>query len=254
MENLKVIRTSKQESLTREVELFKDEKQLAQNYINSEGFIFEEADLIPTNLKLDIEEINSKLNPKSDSESSIIIYESLKNLNLINASDKRLWTTLCHKQFMKYVQDRWPLKDTPRSIILSRWLFNGTDRTAFTRNAISRLWWAGHLTAEPWKKEPSLEFLKNDDPYKYTRIMTDVAQLWFDITEREWGGNLIYRICFLETFDRISKSKNISATFLSRELSKIFTGVLVADVVLVAHKEPQALIEYVEELTSYLEI
>ena len=46
MENLKVIRTSKQESLTREVELFKDEKQLAQNYINSEGFIFEEADLI----------------------------------------------------------------------------------------------------------------------------------------------------------------------------------------------------------------
>ena len=50
MENLKVIRTSKQESLTREVELFKDEKQLAQNYINSEGFIFEEADLIPTNL------------------------------------------------------------------------------------------------------------------------------------------------------------------------------------------------------------
>ena len=59
MENLKVIRKSKQESLTREVELFKDEKQLAQNYINSEGFIFEEADLIPTNLKLDIEEINS---------------------------------------------------------------------------------------------------------------------------------------------------------------------------------------------------
>ena len=100
MENLKVIRTSKQESLTREVELFKDEKQLAQNYINSEGFIFEEADLIPTNLKLDIEEINSKLNPKSDSESSIIIYESLKNLNLINASDKRLWTTLCHKQII----------------------------------------------------------------------------------------------------------------------------------------------------------
>ena len=64
--------------LTREVELFKDEKQLAQNYINSEGFIFEEADLIPTNLKLDIEEINSKLNPKSDSESSILFMNPLK--------------------------------------------------------------------------------------------------------------------------------------------------------------------------------
>lgn len=254
METLKVIRTTKQESLTREVELIKDEKLLGQKYINSHGFDFEESDLITTNLKLDSDEIKSKLNPKSDSESAILIYESLKDLNLINASDKRLWTTLCHQQFMKYVQDRWPLKNTPKSIILSRWLFNGTDRTAFTRNAISRLWWAGHLTAEPWNKEPLLEFLRDHDPYKYTRIMTEVSQLWFDITEREWGGNLIYRICFLETFDRIQKSKNVSATFLSRELSKIFTGVLVADVVLVAHKEPLALIEYVEELTSYLEI
>ena len=40
--------------------------------------------------------------------------------------------------------------------------------------------------------------------------MTGLSQLWFDVTEREWGGSLIYRICFLETYNRIINSKDIS--------------------------------------------
>ena len=87
MENLKVIRTSKQESLTREVELFKDEKQLAQNYINSEGFIFEEADLIPTNLKLDIDSNYTNIPPNEDKWKNWV-FQSAGEVNFENETSR----------------------------------------------------------------------------------------------------------------------------------------------------------------------
>ena len=135
--------------------------------------------------------------------------------------------------------------------IHQHWLFKFSDRTAFTRNAISRLWWAAYLTYAPWEKEESLKVFQDSNPFKYTEIMTGLSQLWFDVTEREWGGSLIYRICFLETYNRIINSKDISdKTGFSNELAKWFTGVLVPDIIIASKKDPLSLVEYVEELTD----
>ena len=143
-------------------------------------------------------------------------------------------------------------QDKALNNIHQHWLFKFSDRTAFTRNAISRLWWAAYLTYSPWEKEESLQVFQDvGNPFKYTKIMTSLSQLWFDVTEREWGGNLIYRICFLETYNRIINTRDIKdKTGLSNELAKWFTGVLVPDIIIASKKDPLSLVEYVEELTE----
>ena len=223
-----------------------EEKEVIALYQKKESFNFSNNELLDSQIEIDIDKLNSKLDPNSDSKSSIAIYSSFINLNPIDASDKRLWITLSHRDFWNYVQLRWPLKETPKSIVDSRWLFNGSDRTAFTRNSISRLWWAGHLTFSPWDQLESLNVFKSEDPYKYTKIMTNTSQLWFDVTEREWGSNLVFRICFLEAFDRILSEQQITnRTSLSRKLSIILTASLVPDIVLASQKDPLSLLEYI---------
>ena len=223
-----------------------EEKELITLYQKQESFNFSNNELLDSQIEIDIEELNSKLDPISDSKSAIAIYSSFINLNPIDASDKRLWITLSHRDLWTYVQSRWPLKETPKSIVDSRWFFNGSDRTAFTRNSISRLWWAGHLTFSPWDQLESLNVFKSEDPYKYTKIMTNTSQLWFDVTEREWGSNLVFRICFLEAFDRILRDQQITnRTLLSRKLSIILTASLVPDIVLASQKDPLSLLEYI---------
>lgn len=258
MNKLKVINSDLVIKLTDEVKFPSNKSEVIERYKNGKPFYFNEEDLIETSIIFNEEEVLSKLDYESelrDYNSSKIIYQSLKEIPVRAAADKRLWTTLTHRELWSYVSKRWPfMEDQDKALnnIHQHWLFKFSDRTAFTRNAISRLWWAAHLTYSPWEKEESLKVFQDDNnPFKYTKIMTSLSQLWFDVTEREWGGSLIYRICFLETYNRIMKRKEVSdKTGLSNELAKWFTGVLVPDIIIASKKDPLCLVEYVEELTE----
>jgi len=258
MNRLKVINSDLVLKLTDEVKSPSNKLELIDRYKNGEPFIFSDEDLIETSIIFNKEDVLKSLDFDSelrDYNSSKAIFLSLKDIPIRAAADKRLWATLTHRELWPYISKRWPfMEDQDKALnnIHQHWLFKFSDRTAFTRNAISRLWWAAYLTYSPWEKEESLKVFQDvSNPFKYTKIMTSLSQLWFDVTEREWGGNLIYRICFLETYDRIINTKDIKdKTGLSNELAKWFTGVLVPDIIIASKKDPLSLVEYVEELTE----
>ena len=216
-------------------------------YYKETGYIFDESETIKADIDFDPLSIVEKLNPESDSDTAELIHSSFIGLDPIGASYKFFWSTLTHREYWDYTQKRWPLKDSPINIIRARWFFEDSDRNAFSRNAISRLWWSANLTFKPWEKEESLNIFESEDPYKYTKILTSSSQLIQDILDRKWGSNLIFRICFLEAFSRIMNKKEISKTKLSSKLSIIFRACLIPDIILLAEKEPLALINYIEE-------
>ena len=238
-----------------------DIKDLIDNYCEEDGFLFDEEFLTPTRLDIDIDSINSQLNAdkKFDARSGIIIYKALKNLTPIAASNKCLWTTLTHREFKKYTIKRWPLKNNEkdRGLINSHFFFDKDDRRAYRRNAISRLWWGTFITVSPWEKDTSLSFLKSNDEYRFTKIMLSSQQLWFDVQERRWGCDVVYRTCFLEAYYRLLISKmhekcSLSPTDFSNELAKLFTASLVHDVDLVLRKDPEKIIDNIFELNKIL--
>lgn len=163
--------------------------------------------LIGTLLKIDSDSLELTVpligNPAdADFKNSIKIYESYRSLNETQASDSRLWTYLTHCTFRKYVMQRWKIENTYDEIkednalvkkttekIIAHWFAGGNDRS-LRRSAISRLWWAAHLTVSPWEKEPeyfSVSGADKKDPYKYTRILFSTQDIFQQVLERGIG-------------------------------------------------------------------
>lgn len=75
-----------------------------------------------------------------------LIYDAFKNLTPLQASNKYLWTYLCHAvpEYREYIRDRW-LQEERENTIKSRF-FVTTPGSLLNDNALSRLWWYGYLT------------------------------------------------------------------------------------------------------------
>lgn len=151
----------------------------------------------------------------NEAENAIKVYEYLKPLSRTQAADSRLWTTLTHTTFWIYCQKRWPVENQSSSFIFEHWFEKrGAGLGALRRNAISRLWWAAHLTVAPWEADPELLHLKSSDRYKFTRTLLSQAQIFQDVIEREYGSNLRLRILLLSAFGkhapRVSNKDNLS--------------------------------------------
>ena len=103
-----------------------------------------------------------KFKPIDDIENSILLYTSLKKLTPLEAQNPRMWLRLTHFEGIEYTSNRWSGKITEEYI--KTHYFAGTDRTLHSRNALSRLWWAGHLCStkevtNTMKVEKALELL-----------------------------------------------------------------------------------------------
>ena len=81
-----------------------------------------------------------------DGENCIAIKSIISGLNPAQATDERLWTTLCFETFSKYTNSRWPLSraKTPKNHVNEHW-FAKTNRNRIRDNAISRLWWMAEI-------------------------------------------------------------------------------------------------------------
>ena len=83
-----------------------------------------------------------------DAENCLLIAKALSSLKEINATDERLWTTLCLREFRGYVRARWPLPEgenaKPTEHVLNHWFARG-NRGFMRDNAVSRLWWYHQL-------------------------------------------------------------------------------------------------------------
>lgn len=136
-------------------------------------------------------EPNLCLDPdKDDLENSILLYESLKNINEVQASDERLWAYLTHTHFWKYMRKRWPIEDAknPLSRIKERYFMRGLNLESITRNGLSRLWWYAHITIDTARQ----------NKYELLETLLQRQDLAVGITERSIGINKKLRVALLE--------------------------------------------------------
>jgi hypothetical protein len=91
-------------------------------------------------------------NNNGDRENCATIFKALPGLTATEATDERLWVSLCFNQFNDYANARWPLvlskdpkiQDEALSGALFSHRFAGTTRTRWRDNAVSRLWWMAY--------------------------------------------------------------------------------------------------------------
>jgi len=98
--------------------------QLVEHYELDEGFTLK---------------ITDSKNDENDYINASLVNQALPNLTPAQATDERLWVTLCLNQFKEYVKARWPKIDDGKHYFVSG--FRGLTRS----NAIARLWWCNHL-------------------------------------------------------------------------------------------------------------
>jgi len=146
----------------------------------------------------------------ADLENAIILHEYFSSLDETQASDPRLWIYLGHVEFRKYSMKRWGVKglyedyknDVERQKIINQlldhWFVSGNDRD-LRRHALSRLWWAAHLTYAPWEKDSEFFYdLKHDDPYYFTKILLLTQDIYQQVLERSMGRSNRILISILE--------------------------------------------------------
>ena len=89
--------------------------------------------------------IPGKKNDDQKSQEDLIntrnIYDAFRKLTPLQASNKYMWTYLCHAnpECRAYIRDRW-MQDERENTIKNRF-FVTTPGSLLNNNALSRLWW-----------------------------------------------------------------------------------------------------------------
>ena len=128
------------ESLFKLKKLFKEDFNIVKKSFNE---IVNQNDLILINRYYLDENIALVYQEQGDQESndytnSELIFQALKDLTPADATDERLWTTLCLNQYKSYILARWP------NISDGKHFFCEGNRSLTRDNGIARLWWARH--------------------------------------------------------------------------------------------------------------
>lgn len=100
-----------------------------------------------------------------------LIYDAFRNLTPLQASNKYMWTYLCHAvpEYRNYIRDRW-MQDERENTIKSRF-FVTTPGSLLNDNALSRLWWYGYLT---YDRSSSHHYALTEILFTNQTICTDV--------------------------------------------------------------------------------
>lgn len=109
---------------------------------------------------------NLMQNVNDDCGNAIQIYEAFQKLELIQASDERLWVYLSHVDLYAYMIKRWDAvhenkAKVGKEYILDHWFLSSSAQSSLMRHALSGLWWSVHLSVDETKS----------DKYELTRIL-----------------------------------------------------------------------------------
>lgn len=131
-------------------------------------------------------DMNTNEKNKSDIVNTRFIYEALKALSPLVATNGYLWSYLCHTKYKKYVIARWiknpedeDKHEKTVETIKKRFFCSSDKKVIMRMNAISRLWWAGYLTYDE----------NHGDPYHLTKILFTGQQICGDILDTLFCGN-----------------------------------------------------------------
>lgn len=126
---------------------------------------------------------------KTDAKNAEIVYSNLSFLSDSQACDERFWAALCLRDFWKYVQYRWKIKEKCTARNVESHYFYGFDtRRSLTRNALARLWWIGRLSIDRESKT---------DPYRLTRFVCENADNIMHTMERNTSNSPMITHAFL---------------------------------------------------------
>lgn len=111
-----------------------------------------------------------ELKSQEDLVNTIEIFKNFKVLTPLQASNKYMWTCLCHGRYRKYVRHRW-FQSRSLETIKSRYFV--TSGISLFDNALSRLWWFAYLTYDP----------DNSDHFYYTKILLTNQTICTDVID-----------------------------------------------------------------------
>jgi len=161
-------------------------------------------------LNLKENEITMGVKPSDDLENSIKLFTALKDIDLVQANDKRLWVSLSHTYFFKYVKERWGINDTSSNeVIKDRFHFEGTGLRARNQNGVARLWWAARITYDESKS----------DPFELTKLLWEKQDFYQNLIDRKFST---YKATLMGFLNFYAENKDID---LKYEMRKLFKGI-----------------------------
>jgi len=212
---------------------------IAQNfdkYIRGEAFIKEDQ-YISSSIKFNGFHLKYRDNESNyDFENTVVVYESLKHLTLLEAIDERIWVGLAHSpEAMTYSKHRW--KITEKSSISS---INDRFFSNSKRNSISRLWWYGYLSYSE----------KFENPYQLTEILAKNHDFAEGILGRSFSKNKKVVLTILEAFYKWTNE--MKKPFPNREvIRKVFKALnRISGITLIDLIEVDDIIGYLKKYSS----
>lgn len=194
---------------------------------------------VPLNIEFNEPElIRSSDGKNHDLENSIALFESLKDLTQVLASEEMLWAYLCHTLYYNYIQERWHLKEEGIASIKIRYFFDGGRARGVARNGLSRLWWASYMTYDKSRA----------DPYELTKLLLNNQDEFESIIDRSLTRSKNVLFALLTVLSEI-EHKREDFRALMRKLNRI-GGVTVLSVLNIDELKKiiaKCLIEAIEE-------
>ena len=148
---------------------------------------------------------------KSDIENIKILYSSLKDLSVVEATSESLWVGMAHSTFWNYMQYRLYLDRNKSYInnIKNSFFFSKGRKRSLIEHTLSRLWWAGKMAYDENREDPFelLEVFNTDFRTKllylfssnFTNNPTITRAFLSSVLDFEKNGVKIKREIFNET-------------------------------------------------------
>ena len=104
-----------------------------------------------------------------------LLHTAFQKLTPLQATNKYMWTYLCHAipEYSTYIRDRW-MQEVRENTIETRFFVTNPD-SLLNDNALSRLWWYGHLTYDINNG--------NRNPYELTEILLTNQTICTDVID-----------------------------------------------------------------------
>lgn len=233
MDNIYIFKTRFIEEWKRDI---RNNKKI--DYYLGDNFVFTPEDVFCCR-DLKIEKMPELLIPEKnnthDVENAISLFEGLKTLTQVQASDVRFWTFLAHVNYWNYMKNRYPIDNRPKekqsSYIISHWFLDPLNAANLTRrHGIASLWWGAYRTYDATKK----------DPYELTKELFSMLDYSTHLTSGTQGRNPEFFLAVLEFVVKnpklFAKNKEARVRYIMRTMNrrggyKIFAGLSRNDII-----------------------
>ena len=126
-------------------------------------------------IQLELPTSSNTVELSKDIENCYLIKKALPHITPADATDERLWVTLCIVHFKDYLIKRW---GESSNINIDR-IFASGYRGRMSRNGIGRLWWTMHIA----------NTLDNENPKRFINIFFENQEIRQQLLERTSSAN-----------------------------------------------------------------